>query len=146
MGCLQQCGAKDDLEVIKVATIKHLKSWSTLEEGDAVCCGGIAISSVRSPQNQTLNSDKYFSKLKRLKAEIDKNPTEFINPNRFIFHKDNVRPRVSADPKEFGSACLDYLTSSRRTQLILHFRISIHFQPYKVNSRNGKKPTSLEAL
>ena len=46
------------------------------------------------PENQTINSNKYYSQLDQLKAALDKKCPELVNRKCIIFHQDNTRPRV----------------------------------------------------
>lgn len=45
--------------------------------------------------NPTLNSDKYYSQLDRLKAAIGEKRPELSNRKGVVFHQDNARPHVS---------------------------------------------------
>ena len=46
-------------------------------------------------ENQTINSNKYCSKLDQLKAALDEKHPELVNRKCIIFYQDNTRPHVS---------------------------------------------------
>ena len=46
-------------------------------------------------KKQTINSNKYCSKLDQLKAALYKKYPELINRKRIIFHRDNAKPHAS---------------------------------------------------
>ena len=48
-----------------------------------------------SPENQTINSNKYCSQLDQLKAALDEKRPELVNRKCIIFHQDNTRLHVS---------------------------------------------------
>ena len=43
------------------------------------------------PENQMINSKKYYSQLDQLKAALDENCLELVNRKRITFHQDNAR-------------------------------------------------------
>ena len=47
------------------------------------------------PENQTINSNKYCSRLDHLEAALNEKRLELVNRKRIIFHQDNARPHVS---------------------------------------------------
>ena len=46
-------------------------------------------------ENQTVNSNEYFSQLDQLKAALDEKCLKLVIRKCIIFHQDNVRPHVS---------------------------------------------------
>ena len=46
-------------------------------------------------ENQTVNSNEYFSQLDQLKAALDEKCLKLVSRKCIIFHQDNVRPHVS---------------------------------------------------
>ena len=46
-------------------------------------------------ENQTINSNKYWSQLDQLKTALDKKHPELVNRKCIIFHQDNARLHVS---------------------------------------------------
>ena len=47
------------------------------------------------PENQTINSNKYWSQLDQLKVVLNKKRPEIVKRKCTIFHQDNARPHVS---------------------------------------------------
>ena len=95
------------------------------------------------PENQTINSNKYFSHLDQLKTALDKKRPELVNRKRIIIRQGNARLHVSL--------------MTRRKLLQLGWEVLIHllyspdiassafhlFQSLQ-NSLNGKNFNSLE--
>ena len=46
-------------------------------------------------ENQTMNSNNYFSQLDQLKAAFHEKHQELVYRKPIIFHQDNTRPHVS---------------------------------------------------
>jgi len=47
------------------------------------------------PNNETINSEKYYSQLDELKTAIEQKHPEIANWKGIVFHQDNARPHVS---------------------------------------------------
>ena len=47
------------------------------------------------PENETINSNKYCSRLDQLEAALYEKHPELVNRKRIIFYQDNTRPHVS---------------------------------------------------
>ena len=94
-------------------------------------------------ENQTINSNKYCSKLDELKVALEEKRPELFNRKRTIFPHDNPRPHVSLMTRQkllqLGWEVLIHLPySSDIASLDFHLFWSLQ------NSFNGKNFNSLE--
>ena len=83
-------------------------------------------------ENQTINSNKYYSQLDQLKAALDEKCPELVNRKRIIFHQDNARRHVSLmTRRKLLQLCWEVLIH-RHIHQTLHLQISIYFGLYKI--------------
>ena len=112
----------------------HTKGQSSSKEGDVVYMDwkGVLYYALLL-ENQTINSNKYWSPLDQMKAALIEKCLELVNRKRIIFHQDNARPHVS-----FWWPGKNYYSLAGKFWFIhhihqtLHLWISIYLGLYKI--------------
>uniref|UniRef100_A0A8C6C1N4 Histone-lysine N-methyltransferase SETMAR n=1 Tax=Monodon monoceros TaxID=40151 RepID=A0A8C6C1N4_MONMO len=96
------------------------------------------------PENQTINSNKYCSRLDHLEAALNEKRLELVNRKHIILHQDNARPHISLMSRQ-------KLLHLAGWEVLIHSLYSpdaapsdFHLFQTLQNSLNGKNFNSLE--
>lgn len=101
-------------------------SWSSFEEYYALCLVELEKNELW-PNNQSINSDKYYSQLDELKIAIQEKRPELINRKVIVFHQDNARTYVYlTTPPEIVGSWLQCAASV--TLHLQNFNYSSHYK------------------
>ena len=95
------------------------------------------------PENQTINSNMYYSQLDQLKAALDEKQPELVNRKHIIFRQDEARLHVSLTTRQKLLQLGWTFLFIRCIHQTLHLQIFHLFRSLQ-HSLNGKKFSSLE--
>ena len=94
------------------------------------------------PENQTINSNKYFSQLDQLKAALYEKYLGLVNSNCILFHQDTTKLCLFDDQEKTVTAWLEVLIPLPYSPDIAPS--DVHLFCSLKNSLNGKNSNSLE--